>query len=68
MTISLINTQWEQISIETVKEGELEGQKLLVIHDDGDAATDPTRAAILLDEFTVKWLLLALADIAKDIV
>ncbi len=61
MTISMINSEWEKISITTIKEGKFKGQKILVIHD--DSAVSNTQAAMLLDKGTVKWLLLALKDI-----
>lgn len=65
MTISMINSEWEKISITTIKEGKFKGQKILVIHD--DSAVSNTQAAMLLDKGTVKWLQLALKDVHPEV-
>lgn len=56
MSTEYVNTENEKIEIRTIPSGKFEGQKLLVIHSDdlGDYAP------LLLDEGTVKWLLLVL--------
>ena len=64
ITVSMVNSENEKISIEYINTGRFKGQRILVITDDDRGnITPPLRSLHLLDEMTINWLLKELSNL-----